>query len=76
MDKTFAMKKTITLGIGLVLTICFTSCEKSYTCTCTYPNSTIGTTETTFKAKKQSDAQASCAALNANAQANGGACAL
>jgi hypothetical protein len=70
------MKKIITLGIASMLAITFTSCEKSYTCTCTYPNGSVGTTETSFETKKKSDAEASCAALNANAQLTSGACAL
>lgn len=52
------------------------SCEKKYTCTCVYPGSSIGTTETTFKAKKKADAESSCAAQNVGANANGGSCAL
>ena len=69
------MKKIASFGIGVLLLTAFASCEKNYTCTCTYPNASVGTQKTTFKAKKD-DAQASCAALNTNAQLTGGACAL
>jgi hypothetical protein len=69
------MKKILSLGISALVAIAFTSCEKSYTCTCTYPGAAVGTTETTFKAKKD-DAQAQCNNLNTSAQVTGGACAL
>lgn len=69
------MKKICSLGIGVLLLAAFASCEKSYTCTCTYPGAAIGTTETNFKAKED-DAQARCADLNTDAQTKGGACAL
>jgi hypothetical protein len=69
------MKKIASFGIGVLLMTAFASCEKNYTCTCTYPTAAVGTTKTTFKAKK-ADAEASCAMLNTNAQLSGGACAL
>lgn len=69
------MKKVVLSAVSVFMVVAFTSCEKSYTCTCTYPNGNIGTTETTFKSKKD-DAQAQCSALNASAQVNDGACAL
>ena len=69
------MKKIASFGVGVLLMTAFASCEKNYTCTCTYPGSSVGTTETSFKSKK-ADAESSCAALNVNAQAIGGACAL
>ncbi len=70
------MKKIASFGVGVLLMTAFASCEKNYTCTCTYPGSSIGTTETSFKSKKKTDAEASCATLNTNAQTLGGACAL
>jgi hypothetical protein len=70
------MKKITLVLSGLAMIVAMSSCEKTYTCTCTYPNSTIGTTKTEFKAKKKSDAQTSCTNLNVNAQLSGGACAL
>ncbi|RYE24812.1 MAG: hypothetical protein EOP51_06155 [Sphingobacteriales bacterium] len=70
------MKKITLVLSGLSLIVAMSSCEKSYTCTCTYPNSSVGTTKTEFKAKKKSDAQASCNAQNVAAQTTGGACAL
>ena len=69
------MRKIASFGIGVFLLTTFASCKKNYTCTCTFPNASVGTTKTTFKAKKD-DAEASCAALNTNAQTIGGACAL
>ncbi len=70
------MKKFTLIISGLVMAIAMSSCEKTYTCTCTYPNSSVGTTRTEFKAKKRSDAETSCRNLNTGAQAQGGACAL
>lgn len=58
-----------------MLITALTSCEKNYTCICTYPGASVGTTETSFKASKD-DAQASCGDLNTDAKVKGGACAL
>ena len=69
------MKKIASFGVGVLLLTAFASCEKNYTCTCTYPGANIGTTETNFKSNKD-DAQASCADLNIDAKVKGGACAL
>jgi len=70
------MKKFAFAIASVVVMTAMASCEKEYTCVCTYPNATVGTTETTFKTKKKSDAESSCSSLNTNAQATGGACAL
>lgn len=70
------MRKIAFVISGLLLVGALSSCEKSYTCTCTYPNSSVGTTKTDFKAKKKSDAQATCNSQNIDAQAKGGSCAL
>jgi hypothetical protein len=67
------MKKLLPVVVAAIL---FTSCEKNYTCTCVYPGSTIGTTKTTFKAKKKSQAESNCADLNTQAKTNGGSCAM
>ena len=66
--------KKLTLAIIGLLTLA--SCEKTYTCTCTYPNATIGTTKTEIKAKKRADAEAACNTQNTAAQVQGGSCAL
>jgi hypothetical protein len=60
----------------MVAAILFTSCEKEYTCTCVYPGSSVGTTETKFKAAKKSEADTKCADLNTQAKLTGGSCAL
>jgi len=52
------------------------SCERTFTCTCVYPNSTIGTTRTTMKAVHKSDAEDRCSIMDKGAQAYDGACAL
>lgn len=70
------MRKIAFVISGLLFVGALSSCEKSYTCTCTYPNSSVGTTKTDFKAKKKSDAQATCNSQNIDAQAKGGSCAL
>jgi len=62
--------------IGIMMMTALSSCEKKYTCTCVYPNSSIGTTTTTFKASKKSDAQATCNVQNSGAKSSGGSCAL
>lgn len=69
------MRKIALLGACIAF-ITTTSCKKEYTCTCVYPASNIGTTQTTFKTSDKTDAQAQCSQLNAGAQANGGSCAL
>jgi hypothetical protein len=70
------MKKITLVIVCAVMAATMSSCEKNYTCTCVYPGSTIGTTSTTYKAKKKSDAEAACSAQNVGAKANGGSCAL
>lgn len=70
------MKKISLFGLGIILMAAFSSCEKSYTCTCVYPGAAVGTTSTTYKAKKKSEAEATCAAQNTAAKATGGSCAL
>lgn len=65
-----------TIFIMIATALVLSSCEKEYTCTCTYPGQTVGTTKTTFKAAKKSDAQTSCNNLNEQAKTQGGACAL
>lgn len=69
--------KCITL-ITAVILVCIgtTSCQKKYTCTCVYPYAAAGTTTTTIKAYKRSDAQATCTSMNTGAKLSGGACAL
>lgn len=52
------------------------SCEKKYTCTCVYPGQAAGTTQTTIKAYKRSDARETCDNIHRGAQLSGGACAL
>lgn len=70
------MKKQIVTLLSFVGLLALTSCERKYTCVCVYPNSNISTTRTEFKAKKESDAEASCTQLNSAAQTSGGSCAL
>jgi hypothetical protein len=65
-----------TLFLVIAGAIVLSSCEKNYTCTCVYPNSSISTSKTTFKTAKKSDAETSCGNLNTSAKVNGGACAL
>lgn len=70
------MKKFAFAIIGIMMLASATSCKRSFTCTCVYPGKTVGTTTTTIKAVKKSDAEATCSAQNIGAQANGGSCAL
>lgn len=70
------MKKQIFTILGLVITLAFASCERSYTCICVYPNSSISTSRTNFKSKKRIDAEEKCRDLNAAARSSGGSCAL
>ena len=62
--------------IGITLMTALSSCEKKYTCTCVYPGSTVGTTQTEFKAAKKADAETTCNSQNTAAKAKGGSCAL
>lgn len=69
------MRKIALLGACIAF-ITTTSCKKEYTCTCVYPNSNIGTTQTKYKTSDKSDAQTQCAQLDQGAKLNGGSCAL
>lgn len=57
------MKKSI-LSAAILMLIISTSCKKSYTCTCTKPDSnglyTIVVSSSTIKSKSQSDAESEC----------------
>ena len=70
------MKNLAFAIMGAFIMTAMASCEKEYTCTFTYPNGGIGTTETNFKTKKRDDAQAKCSELNKSAQTLQGSCAL
>ena len=70
------MKKIAIAIAGIIMLSGASSCKRSFTCTCVYPGKTVGTTTTTIKAVKKSDAEATCNAQNIGAQANGGSCAL
>lgn len=70
------MKNIAFAILGAFMIAGLASCEKEYTCVCTYPNSSVGTTETSFKTKKRDDASDKCASLNTSAQVTGGTCAL
>lgn len=52
------------------------SCQRNFTCTCVYPDKAAGTTYTTIKAYKRSDAVETCRTVHNGARLNGGACAL
>lgn len=70
------MKRNILFGAIVLFIIGTSSCQKKYTCTCVYPYAVAGTTTTTIKAYKRSDAQATCTSMNTGAKLSGGACAL
>lgn len=63
------------MAVAIIATT-MSSCERKFTCTCVYPNSNAGTTTTTIKAYKRSDAQETCRKIHQGAVLNGGACAL
>ncbi len=70
------MKNILLIAVAIVSTTAMSSCEKKYTCTCVYPNATAGTTHTTIKAYRRTDAQTTCSNMNTGAKLSGGACAL
>ncbi len=69
------MKKAILLPAIAAAVISMSSCERTFTCLCVYPDSNIGTSRTKVKARK-TDADMYCTSLNKGAQKSGGACAL
>jgi hypothetical protein len=70
------MKNVILVIAGMVMLGSTSSCKRNFTCTCVYPDSKIGTTKTSMKSVRKSDAEDACAMQNAGAKMQGGACAL
>ncbi len=71
------MKKVFTVVAIALVAMTFASCEKSYTCECTYPDGMGGnlTWSSTFEAKKN-DAKDACNSLGAIYITGGGSCTL
>lgn len=70
------MKLILPLAAAAIVLATATSCERTYTCTCVYPNQAAGTAKTTIKAYNRNDAKATCTDMNEGAKLRGGACAL
>ncbi len=72
------MKKVLSIVAIALVAVTFASCEKSYTCECTYPNPAGGANlkwSSTFEAKK-SEAKDACNSLGSIYIIGGGSCSL
>jgi len=73
------MKKglLLILGTAFIASMCFTSCKKDYTCTCTYTDAAMGGPDVyPLNKQKKKDAKSACDVFNAAASALNGSCVL